>query len=227
MTAGIYQVQNVITGQRYIGRATNLRARMGDHRYWLRRGRHANGFLQASFQKYGEAAFEIRPLIVCSRKDLPLYERLIIAGYRSAEPEFGFNLMPPGDTTMTHSVDARRRISIAVGNRSRGVPKSAEHRRKISVALSGTVGCNLGRTFGAETRAKLSAKKLGNKHRAGKTFSAESRERIAESLRRHFADADRSAQHRAAVSNPHVVAARTEARRWGVPFVTTFSLCLA
>lgn len=55
--AVIYQITNMLTGDFYIGSAQSFARREWQHRYDLKRGKHKNPHMQASWNKYGEEAF--------------------------------------------------------------------------------------------------------------------------------------------------------------------------
>lgn len=51
---GIYCIENIQTGKKYIGQQVNIRSRWYQHRNELRRGIHCNDYLQKAWNKYGE-----------------------------------------------------------------------------------------------------------------------------------------------------------------------------
>lgn len=54
----LYQIKHIESGKRYIGQTTrNLHARKTEHICELRKNKHGNRHLQASWNKYGEVAF--------------------------------------------------------------------------------------------------------------------------------------------------------------------------
>ena len=170
MTSGIYQIQNLANGKRYIGQASLLLRRRKYHRNRLRAGKHFNAHLQAAWNKYGEAAFVFKPLLICAPKDLTMYEQRCLDGYC---PEY--NLAPAAGSVL-------------------GIKRSAETRAKMALSKFGNKH-NLGRPrppevvakmrerrHTPETRAKMSA---AAKRRAPK--SAETRVKHAAALRANWA----------------------------------------
>ena len=89
---GIYQILNKVNNKRYIGSTVNLYKRKHQHLKELKNNKHGNRFLQRSWNKYGADAFELTTLIKCAEKDLFFYEDLIVKGYKSNDPDFGYNL---------------------------------------------------------------------------------------------------------------------------------------
>lgn len=59
MKCYIYKIINNVTGEKYVGQTTNFSRRIKDHKEALRRNKHKNPKLQASWNKYGEANFSI------------------------------------------------------------------------------------------------------------------------------------------------------------------------
>lgn len=58
----------------------------------MKYNKHANDYLQKSYNKYGFDAFEFKQILACEIKDLELYEQLIIDSYKSNQRDYGFNL---------------------------------------------------------------------------------------------------------------------------------------
>lgn len=56
----IYIIENSNTGKFYIGRTNDPASRKRSHLSELRRGKHGNPILQASFNKHGESAFKFK-----------------------------------------------------------------------------------------------------------------------------------------------------------------------
>jgi group I intron endonuclease len=187
---GIYEILNLVNGKRYLGSAVHLPRRWTLHQADLRRGEHHSSKLQRAWNKYGEAAFVFKPLLVCTPKDLTFYEQRCFDGYK---PEY--NICPTAGSRLgtTQSVVSRAKMSRA----KTGQIPSLEHRRKLSVTMSGrsptreaiekaavvnrarnylplTVAqktvlslANVGRKFSPETCQKISQSKLGKKRPAG------------------------------------------------------------
>ena len=55
---GIYAIKHILTDRMYIGSSSNLSTRIRQHFSDLRCNRHANTYLQRSFNKHGEDEFE-------------------------------------------------------------------------------------------------------------------------------------------------------------------------
>lgn len=55
---GIYSITNTVSGKVYIGSTVDFDTRWAYHRSRLRCNKHDNSYLQRSWDKYGECAFE-------------------------------------------------------------------------------------------------------------------------------------------------------------------------
>ncbi len=104
-----YELFCTATGKSYIGStAGKLNKRMREHRCLLRAGKHSEPELQADWNRYGEAAFEMRPapgrwpsairsseIEVRRRHELMLMDLLAKAGKLYNTKRFAFQ-PPPG-----------------------------------------------------------------------------------------------------------------------------------
>jgi group I intron endonuclease len=191
MQAGVYIIENTVTGKAYVGSAGNMPSRWKHHRTNLRRHQHHNEKLQRSWRKHGEAAFVFRPLLICAPDDLLLYEQRAIDALGTVAG--GYNICPVAGSargikrrpfTAEHRAklgaaraqrpkevrtsEQRERISAAVrasfdrGDRKAKPPVTDECRRNISAALKG-------KKLSEEHRANISA---GQKMRPPATDAA-------------------------------------------------------
>lgn len=173
----------------YIGRSVKIDHRLYGHFRLLRLGKHSNPFLQASFNKHGPLAFESKTLLICRRDDLPMYERLLIAGYKSDDAKFGYNMTVAIEDMLAHKPEARAAISAfqKTFQLLHHYEMTDEIKEKIASKLRGRVGCNKGRIWPDEIKAKFGAPK-GNKNRFGKTFTPESKAKISAGLKAAYAE---------------------------------------
>lgn len=176
MNSGIYEIRNLINGKRYIGSATNFKKRARDHMGALQKGAHDNSRLQNAWNKYGSEAFTFTPLLVCRKGDLLLYEQRCIDGFL---PEYNIALTAGSMLGFKHSEISKRQMSAT--KRGRPLSLSAERRIQLSELMLGNK-YHLGKKASPETRARLSAARIGNTNgRGGKGLkrSSETRARIA------------------------------------------------
>lgn len=166
----IYAIRNKKNGKIYIGSAADFLVRKRLHISTLNRNKHHSLYLQNSWNKHGADAFEFKPLIICAKKDLLLYEQRTLDEYRSYDPKIGYNICPIAGSPLGRKLteehkkklsaalkgiirDEKWRINNAAAQRRRK-PRSDETRLKLSLA-----GKN--RKFPPEVREKIAASKRG------------------------------------------------------------------
>lgn len=99
--SGIYEIVNMQVGKRYVGSAVNIAARWRLHLHQLRQGKHHAAYLQRSFKKYGEDAFEVHILetVVDSERLIEREQYWINA----IQPEYNSNPIAGNQLGMKHS----------------------------------------------------------------------------------------------------------------------------
>jgi group I intron endonuclease len=142
--SGIYRIRNLLNGKFYIGSTVSFRQRKKTHWSQLRSGKSVCTVLQHAWQSYGEKAFIFEPLLICDRENLRAYEQAVLDRFQPFGGN-GYNVL----------------VSAEYGAANRGVPKSAEHRAKISAANKGKPKSEASKVLmrkpkSAEHRAKLS-----------------------------------------------------------------------
>lgn len=65
MTAGVYRIRNIETGDCYIGCSRQIECRWQDHRSAFKAGRHKNPLLAQAYAEFGEEAFVYEVLQTC------------------------------------------------------------------------------------------------------------------------------------------------------------------
>jgi group I intron endonuclease len=125
MNTGIYEIVNTVNGKRYVGSAALIKRRWKSHRTTLRGNRHHSAKLQNAWNKYGEAAFVFRVLLVCAPENLLMYEQI---SFDALKPEY--NLAPAAGSCLgvKHREDAKTRTQP----RMKGLTHSDETREKIA-----------------------------------------------------------------------------------------------
>ena len=148
MAEGVIYAIRCSAGSRiYVGQTRHINARRRDHFAKLRRGVHANRYLQNAFFKYGPEEFNFCVLEKVAAALLDARERHWIAFFNSTDPKCGFNMEAGGRSGGTPSLNARANMSAAQKKRfsSPGAIKklsedlrrprrhlSDEHKKKIS-----------------------------------------------------------------------------------------------
>lgn len=114
MSYGIYSITNKITGDKYIGQTKrDFNERWSRHIWELRNSKHDNKYLQRSWCKYGEEAFEFIAVHICDELDiLNDLEKYYIKKYDTFNN--GFNLTTGGEA-FDYELDEKSRLKMIEG----------------------------------------------------------------------------------------------------------------
>jgi group I intron endonuclease len=160
MTKCIYKIINVINNKFYVGSAVNFEKRKARHLWRLRRGDHANKYLQAAWAKYGEQAFVFAVVQeVADSEDLLAAENVWL--YEHVGKDYCYNIATDATApqtgmsgeknamwgkTFSHTEDAKARIRAASKARVQSEEEKAKRRQTMK-----------GHSVPTSTRAKISA----------------------------------------------------------------------
>ena len=171
--AGVYCIENLETGKKYIGQSINLRKREREHFLSLNRGSHINRHLQNAWNKYGKDSFIFKPLIYCEPFELTRYEQFFVDLYT---PEVLYNIrVECVDSALgtKHTEEAKKNMSRAQsGEKNPMYGKSGELNHMYG--RTGTDSPLFGKHHSEETKNKISE---SNK---GKVFSEEHKLKISQ-----------------------------------------------
>ena len=109
-------ILNVINGKKYVGGAVDVVNRKQVHWYFLRRDKHPNAYLQAAWNKHGEASFKFIVLERTVRSMLTILEQKYLDQMKPYQREIGYNLSARADRFrlgVRHTDEAKRKMSIA------------------------------------------------------------------------------------------------------------------
>lgn len=183
-------LRNTVNGKQYVGSAVNLKRREEEHFRGLRLGNHINKKLLHSWNKYGPAAFEFKPLLFCARENVLFYEQRAIDVLKPV-----FNLCKIAGSTLGIPCTPETKEKISAANR--GKKLTPEHREKVRLSLIGNRRM-CGKKLTAEHRANIGRGALGKKHseewkaniaagRTGKKHSPATREKMGAAIRAAWA----------------------------------------
>jgi hypothetical protein len=221
---GVYMIESVSTGRKYIGSGVDLNNRKRNHIYRLKKGNHHSIKLQRHFNKYGEMDLWFTILETCDSENTINREQFYI---NTVEPYFNSCLIAGNTRGFKHTESTSVKLSKSKSGEKHwawGRRFSKEHRENISKSLMGRVGnigfrhteetkekiseLNKGRAgllgeknpmFGKivseETRLKMRIARDGKKPMLGKTHSLEAKQKMSES-RKGVKMPERSVEHR-------------------------------
>jgi len=144
--SGVYAITNLTDGKLYVGSTSQFARRSRQHLSSLRLVKHANAFLQASFNKHGEGSFAFTLLeVVEDPTQLVLVEQIHLDKHFDGKVNC-YNISPTASSVQ-------------------GVVKSVEtverHRQALARFYETHPGPRLGVELSVETRGKLSRSHLG------------------------------------------------------------------
>lgn len=189
--SGIYCIRCNWNGKVYIGSATYLAERKGDHRRALLKGKHENKYLQRAWDKYGKDEFSYAILEYCDIGSLVEREQYYLDSYQTTNRNMGFNIFPfarsprgykqseeskkkTGDAHrgMKHTEEAKRKMSESkTGLKMNLTPEERERRRTHMLGKQWSLGIKISE----EARQK----RLGKKYALGNVFTEEQKNRLA------------------------------------------------
>lgn len=118
MTIGIYAIEHVATGRRYIGKSIDIEKRFGVHKYNLvskSRRKDTNRYLWSAVQKYGIDAFSFNVIETFATVDeirISEAELNWMDFFDSCNRKFGFNLRRDSGTRMIVHQDTLDLMSL-------------------------------------------------------------------------------------------------------------------
>lgn len=128
---GIYCIENIVNGKKYVGQSTNIRVRWISHRSSLNCNIHSNKHLQRAWNKYGKQSFKFYVLKECKEDELDITEQYYIKLFDTYKN--GYNNDLGGCGIGKFSLEQRKKVS----NRMKKLSQSQEWRQKMIKAKEG------------------------------------------------------------------------------------------
>lgn len=94
---GIYMIENVITGEKYIGQSTDIEKRFKEHIY------HKDSYIDQIIHEEGLSNFIFRILEICSEENLDYFEEYYINLYKTTYKGYGYNIVKGGQHNIGES----------------------------------------------------------------------------------------------------------------------------
>ena len=126
---GIYCIENLVDGKKYIGQSCNIYSRWTNHKWCLNNNKHPNDYLQKAWNKYGQNNFKFTILEQCNENIVDIKEQYYINLYNTLIASNGYNLDSGGNENKHHSDITKQKMRKSATGRI----NSDETRRKISV----------------------------------------------------------------------------------------------
>lgn len=168
MKSGIYCIENLINGKKYVGQGIDIEKRMN-------KTHNDSSALNNAFRKYGKDNFKKYVLVYCEVFELDGLEMALIKFLKSHISEHGYNISFGGNTPMLgwkHSEETKRKMSIAKAGEKHffwGKHHSDKTKIKISESLVGEKNPLWGKHKTEDMKRRISLATSGqNNFRFGK-----------------------------------------------------------
>lgn len=139
---GIYGIQNINTGETYVGQTTNnFGDRWDSHKALLRANKHYNKNLQEAWNACGELAFDFLVLDECSIEEIDNREQYFVAQYASQGLAYNITAGGAGTTFSGKHLpdDVKKKIGAKNKVHATGKKASDETKKKMSDSHKGVL----------------------------------------------------------------------------------------
>lgn len=100
---GIYCIENIVNGKKYIGQSRDIKHRFSTHKMNLNKNIHANVHLQSAWNMYGAESFKFYIIEECTASDLDDKEIYYIQIYNSMQDGYNLNAGGQGIPEYKHT----------------------------------------------------------------------------------------------------------------------------
>lgn len=108
---GIYCIENLVNGKKYIGQSVDVASRFRGHKSELNRNLHKNGHLQNAWNQYKEENFDLSIIIKCEKDELDSLEKYYIDLFNSNTHKNGYNIEYGGNSKKIVPQSTKDKIS--------------------------------------------------------------------------------------------------------------------
>lgn len=92
MLCGVYCIENINNGKKYIGSSIDIHKRWKSHVYELNNNKHHSFHLQRAWKKHGENSFDFYIIELCNKTDLLKTEQKYIDRFKVCDRKYGYNI---------------------------------------------------------------------------------------------------------------------------------------
>lgn len=152
--SGIYIIRNNTNNNIYVGSSYNINKRRINHFLQLKKNRHQNKHLQASYNLYGESSFDFEVVLLCHRDLLLFYEQQFID---QLNPEYNLYRVAGSPVGYKHKDKTKVKISESLKGKKKIIHNkrvySLEDKAKYAERIKTRT---LGKIVSDQTKQKLS-----------------------------------------------------------------------
>jgi hypothetical protein len=144
---GIYRILNLINNKSYVGSAISYKQRISGHKTLLKKNKHFNKHLQASYNKYGIGNFKFELLeVVKNPQLLEKREKFNIKKLKSNNSKFGYNKRIDCITNLGMKSSEQKKINLSLSHIGIKRTKQAnlkiaksQHKKVYKISLKGKI----------------------------------------------------------------------------------------
>lgn len=179
--SGVYVITSIKTGKFYHGSSHNLRKRKTQHLSNLKHKRHQSTDLQRLYDKHGrdDLRFTVVKLID-DREEAYAHEDRLIKRHAKNPKSLNVGLGARGGDNLTRNTRKPEIIAQITKTLRKTIAKMSSAERKALHSQPGKLNGMWGQTHTPETRAKISAARMGIATTVGYTHTDATRERLSE-----------------------------------------------